>query len=76
MDWKQICKDFIEATGSAKRAAQLVGCEAHTFARLASGHTLEPKYGLGVRILNAVRHHKNPKPPRTVNPVGSDEMDS
>jgi len=74
MDWKQICSSFIEATGSAKRASQIVGCEAHTFARLASGHTAEPKYALGVRILEAVRRHKNPLPPRTVNPVGQNEV--
>lgn len=69
IDWKTITTEII-GVYKIRSAASMCGCQMHTLARLAKGTTIEPKYSLGVNILEV--HSRLGQPPQEIrepNPV-------
>lgn len=53
MQWKDYIAAIFEKGISQSRLANLVGCGQTTISDLASGKTREPRYSLGIAILEA-----------------------
>lgn len=66
MDWKNIIKQALARRGLTQvELAKLAGCSQSGLGDLMSGRTQEPRYSLGLRLLelansNATPHHPAP----------------
>jgi len=52
IDWKMVALNIRQSGVSLSRAADLIGCDEQTINRLSRGDTKEPKFSIGVKILD------------------------
>lgn len=53
IDWIKITGDLRKHHGSLARAAREIGCSAETVRQINRGEIKEPKFMLGIRIIDA-----------------------